>query len=239
MGVVIFPACLAKQNGGQYSQMELQFSSFSNCKSSRLLFFPADCFQIRLREKILSFVKSSGHNSAMSINLENLLSRLEPDVSFGTVWRVKESLWQKCVSDYDQRSKREQHFGVSILRLPPTQSSASGYLPMLHGSSEESAKRTEYEEAKLDFFYARGLSQERGNEYPTFFGHLAPVKLPKEEISDIPLPDNPDEIDLDWEFNQKCIRPNAYKRRLSKNEKSHLANWLRRKTERLSGEPWI
>jgi hypothetical protein len=154
------------------------------------------------------------------------------NASLGTVWRVKESLWKERIFNYDQSSKREMHFGVSVQQMP---SLGVGFVPMLHGSSEESAER-EIERTPLlsltpfrhKLFYASGLSSRRdknGNEYRTYFGHLTPALLPTEEIGD---DSNVEKTDLDFAWTHDClrIRRNAHKSRLAPPEKAHLIRWL-------------
>ena len=162
----------------------------------------------------------------------SLDSDTPPDRSLGTLWCVKESLWKEVVPHYDQLSRREKHFGVSTLRMP-LPSRSVGLVPMLHGSSEDAARRevefmarTSPATPRRRLFYACGLSEEGGEEYRTYFGHLRPAQLPTWEISSDPAPGQ-DDLDLGWAYDCLRIRPNDHKRRLSPIERGCLVNWLK------------
>jgi hypothetical protein len=144
-------------------------------------------------------------------------SALPPiNTSLGTVWCVKESLWKEWISHYDQRSTREMHFGLSMLRMPLALHS-NGFVPMLHGRSEASRR----------CFWASGLSEEMGTDYKTYFGHLGPTQLPMSEISDNPTIKKSD-LDVAWAYDCLRVRPNDHKHQLSSSEKEYLISWLKR-----------
>jgi len=83
------------------------------------------------------------------------------DMSLGTVWRVRESLWKECFRQqgepYD--SDREWHPGVSLRAAPLT--CVNEFIPMLYGSSGAHGP-----------VVARGLSREKGPHHPTSFGGI-------------------------------------------------------------------
>lgn len=89
------------------------------------------------------------------------------DMSLGTVWRVRESLWKECFRQQGQPydSDREWHPGVSLRDTPLT--CVNEFIPMLHGSSGDHGP-----------VVARGLSFEKGPDYPTSFGGIVrPAKV--------------------------------------------------------------
>ncbi len=91
------------------------------------------------------------------------------DMLFGSVWRIRETVWINAFltqgQRYDVNSKREWHPGVSLRTAPLT--SVHEYIPMLHGSSGDHGP-----------VVVRGLSRERGDEHETSFGKIVrPAKL--------------------------------------------------------------
>jgi hypothetical protein len=91
------------------------------------------------------------------------------DLSFGSVWRIREGMWIKTFLQqgqrYDKNSKRKWHPGVSLRTAPVA--SVHEYLPMLHGSSGDHGP-----------VVVRGLTREHGDEHETSFGKIVrPAKL--------------------------------------------------------------
>jgi len=109
-----------------------------------------------------------------------------------------EDVWKRSMtSRYDQRSTRKGHYGLSLRRVPP----AHPYemIPLLHGTSGAKGP-----------VVATGLSSVKPADYPTSFGHLAPVDL---NLGD---------------FGKRNIKRNSYKPKLNDREMESLDEWMRR-----------
>jgi hypothetical protein len=119
----------------------------------------------------------------VSTSQSSLWSGAESDVSVGTVWRVKETLWKERfkAKGIPYESDRYEHFGLSILRFQDSFRPLER-VPMLHGSSDRS--RNCFSTTDLD-----------GTERRTHFGHLRPVPMPDREILD-----HPEVKREDWKF---------------------------------------
>lgn len=103
---------------------------------------------------------------------EKRLSRLLDtciDMSFGTVWRVREEIWKQSFRQqgqrYDWESDRKWHPGVSLRSTPLT--NVHEYAPMLHGSSGDHGP-----------VVVRGLTHDVDSDYATSFGRIVrPAKV--------------------------------------------------------------
>ena len=91
------------------------------------------------------------------------------DMTFGTVWRIREELWKETFwlqgQAYDLDSTRHWHPGLSLRITPLT--SVHEYIPMLHGSSGDEGP-----------VVVRGLTREKAHDHPTSFGKIVrPAKV--------------------------------------------------------------
>ena len=155
----------------------------------------------------------------MQRRLERLL-QLCLDVSFGTVWRVREDLWRETFrahrQRYDEDGTRCWHPALSLREQPVT--SLHEYVPMLFGATGEHGP-----------VVVRGLSYERGPAHPTSFGRiLRPAPLSVREITS-PAPDAPaDRLTGRW-FERSRVSRNAHKPKLDQGELDDLRAWAQRR----------
>jgi hypothetical protein len=94
--------------------------------------------------------------------------KLRQDVSFGTLWWIREALWRKGHGEAyrEAAQKRSAHPGVSILPYSPHAVSGIGMVPVLQGTSQRHSRAVE----------VRGLSKSRQDT--TYFGRvLRPVRF--------------------------------------------------------------
>jgi hypothetical protein len=136
------------------------------------------------------------------------------DVSFGSLWWIRENIWVEKVPHYRYNSSRICHPGLS-LRQEPLQGMGD-VVPLLHGSSGPSGPLVVY-----------GLSWSKGPEHPTSFGRLlAPVPL---EVFAHRAPNaDPGEVSGPW-HQRGCATRNRHKPSLEAGEKAILAEWMEAK----------
>lgn len=138
------------------------------------------------------------------------------DLSFGTVWQVREDVWRELLSRY--RSDRAWHPGVSIRTKP--YHSLDGYVPLLHGTS-----------GKRGPVVVKGLTAREGPGYTTIFGKiLRPARVPvKEFISLAPGIPRSDVGEKGWGLDVKRVVRNLDKPKLDPDERLNLWNWAEKK----------
>jgi hypothetical protein len=136
------------------------------------------------------------------------------DMSLGTVWRVRESLWKDCFRQQGQRydSDREWHPGVSLRVMPLT--CVNEFIPMLHGTSGYHGP-----------VVARGLSLEKGADHPTSFGGIVrPAKVCFKDAN--AHTQDPENVDLEGRMIDRLpVSANLDKPRLSEAELADLRRW--------------
>ena len=144
------------------------------------------------------------------------------DVSFGTVWRVREEFWQTAFSAvghlYDEKSRRRWHPGVSLRAVDRPVHSLYDYVPLLHGTSSSGGPVVAY-----------GLTKKQGPAHSTSFGQiLAPALAAIDELVR-PAPDaDPDCSTGHWQ-DYKIISANLDKPRLAPAETTALRAWAERR----------
>jgi len=142
------------------------------------------------------------------------LSRLEvawafADCTQGTLWRVREDLWKECLQDYD--SDRRWHPGLCLGTNP-----VEDQLPiaiMSHGSSGTSGP-----------LVLRGLTEERGQDYPSSFGSLMAPIAGIEFVTTAPDAD-PEDLSGPW-WKKRRVSVNWHKRRLTEHEQEKFERML-------------
>lgn len=122
------------------------------------------------------------------------------DMTRGSLWWVRERIWEKNLGSRYKRPKKERqgHFGLNIRMAPPE--SPYEQMPMLHGTSGRKGP-----------VVAKGLSTDTPPDYCTSFGHLGPAEM---KIGD---------------FRSQGIQPNRHKPRLDSGEMAVLSAWLEKR----------
>ena len=144
------------------------------------------------------------------------------DVSFGTVWRVREDFWQGAFAvagqRYDEGSLRRWHPGVSLRAPDEPVHSPYDYVPLLHGTTGESGP-----------VVARGLTKEQGPAHPTSFGRIVAPALAA--VNDItrPAPDADADRPAGYWQDYKVISANLDKPRFDPAETAALRAWAVRR----------
>lgn len=150
------------------------------------------------------------------------LFRAAVDVSFGTVWRVREEFWQGAFSVagylYDENSRRLWHPGVSLRSPAEPVRSPYDYVPLLHGTTGDGGP-----------VVARGLTREQGPAHPTSFGRIVAPALAAIDDITRPAPDaDPDRPARYWQ-DYKIVSANLDKPRFSPAESAALRTWAVRR----------
>lgn len=135
------------------------------------------------------------------------------DVTFGTVWWVREDLWQERVAAYDQHSERACHPGVS-LRVKPATGMADA-VPMLHGTTGAAGP-----------VVVHGLTAEYAacGEVTSFGRLVAPAWLRVSEFVTAAPDAAPEVLEGPW-FVRRRVIPNWYKLQLTPPEPFRLWEW--------------
>jgi len=134
------------------------------------------------------------------------------DVSFGSLWWVREDLWKEVLRPYDDASDRLGHPGLSVRRSPV--SSLLEIVPMLHGTTGAHGP-----------VVARGLTQDEGPQYPTSFGRLLlPADIPVMEFVQPARDADPSILSGPWHRRHR-ITGNVWKPRLNDPELQALEVW--------------
>lgn len=152
--------------------------------------------------------------SAIHADRVRRLLAIAVDVSLGTVWRVREDVWDDRIRSYDHESTRMWHPGVS-LRLKPLVNLQEA-IPLLHGTSGEQGP-----------VVARGLTEECGPNHATSFGHLIrPAQVGADHLVEPDPSADPRETDGPW-FRRKRVAANLHKPRFDPSERAELESWAR------------
>ena len=156
----------------------------------------------------------------MSLNLSNLL--YNTDVSLGTLWRVKESVWKdQLPTFYISQKSKKMHPGLSILN--DEVKSSSKIVPLLHGTSSSKGP-----------VVVKGFSNDSEkydeNHKCSFGKILRPVRIPKKKMEEYDLSNSVFKSDLGpmW-YVEFDVIPNRDKPRVSIDEKEKLDLFLKRK----------
>lgn len=98
------------------------------------------------------------------------------DVTFGSMWWIKEHLWVRAIPTpfrYRANPQRHEHPGISILEEQPLQHQ----VPVMHGSSNGTEESV----------WISGFSENNPSQY-TAFGHLiSPHLIPRIWIGHFPV----------------------------------------------------
>ncbi len=151
----------------------------------------------------------------MNESLARLLARVL-DTSCGTLWWVREDLWEESSDDYRANPDRDGHPGLSVaersLLLP------SERVPLLIGFGNDRGP-----------FIARGLSKHRGADAPTSFGQVVrPAPVPAQEWVK-PAPDVGRGVLEGPGYWRSRVLLNHHKPRLTEKEREALETWLRKR----------
>ena len=139
------------------------------------------------------------------------------DVSFGTIWRVREDLWKAHQSRYDLASSRKWHPGVSIRRKDAGDVALWDAVPMLHGTSGETGPVVVW-----------GITDGNGSGKATSFGRLvAPARFGIAEFVSRAPDARAGEVAGPW-FRRRRISANLPKPKLGQWEMSELDAWARK-----------
>ena len=149
--------------------------------------------------------------SVRKARMSQLLARCF-DAGLGTIWQVREDYWLEHLPRY--RSDRDWHPAVS-LRAQPVQSLYE-LIPVLHGTSGDQGP-----------VVMRGLTNEFPSEYPTSFGHLAPIPCAASEfVRKSLVPDvDPDDLPKMNPLAGRRICRNMHKPRCAPAEEKTLRKW--------------
>ena len=135
------------------------------------------------------------------------------DVTFGTVWWVREEVWQEQMVGYDQNSERACHPGVSLRVKPAT--GLADRVPLLHGTTSAAGP-----------VVVRGLTAEYAacGEVTSFGRLVAPAQLRVSEFVTAAPEADPDVLAGPWFVHRRVI-PNWYKLQLTPPETFQLWEW--------------
>jgi hypothetical protein len=172
--------------------------------------------------------------------IEALLQRCG-DVSWGSLWWVKNSLWREVGLRIGWPDS-EEHPGVSLLKK--TTMRCMGAVPMLFGTTSEPTPRDLRK--GVDFFLAWGLNGNMG--LATCFGKLESSQkvrtvaaLPENEFTPIGFQPvqltQASDMDLIAEFEQPRVWRNSKKANLSRAEQNEMEAWLARQSWLKPKEP--
>jgi hypothetical protein len=147
-----------------------------------------------------------------AIRLQALLNACL-DVSFGTLWWIREDLWKERNPAYDQESEKIAHPGVSIRSSPPA--GLYEFVPVLHGTSRSGPVAV------------LGLSR-RQPLRPTYFGRLSfPAEIPILEFVRPAKDTDPEALVGPW-YRRSRTSPNLDKLRVTPDEAAALEAWWSR-----------
>ena len=143
------------------------------------------------------------------------------DVSMGTLWRVKESVWKdQLPSFYVAKEKTKMHPGLSIMQAKSASSEIT--VPLLHGTS-----------GKKGPVVVKGISNEQkyDENHKCSFGQIiCPALIPKKKMEEFDRSTTVFDPGLgpNWDAEFDVI-PNRHKPRVSIDEKEKLDLFLKRK----------
>ena len=138
------------------------------------------------------------------------------DTSLGTLWWVREDVWQSKIHSYDRRSTRDSHPGLSVDESKPDQ--RKSYAQMIHGRSDRRGSS----------FCVCGLTK-RERDRIAYFGQIHPVPIDARLFTRETTALRPD--DPDW-TGRVAIVANNYKPRLTPDEHEEFVRWWEVKRER-------
>jgi hypothetical protein len=137
------------------------------------------------------------------------------DYMAGSLWKVREDLWQAKLGDkYDQNSTRQWHPGLSIKQGRITSYEA---IPILFGTSSGD---------KFSSIIVKNVTEEEGAEKKTYFGKfIAPM-----QVADITGQNSPKTDKLvGYNLELKQIVINHHKPKLTGSEMNQLEQWINKK----------
>ena len=145
------------------------------------------------------------------------------DLSAGTLWRVREDVWEKNLRVSEYTSNRKWHPGLSILAKKNTQNDNEETVPLLFGTSGKKGK-----------ILVRGISNDKkyGKTHTCVFGKIiAPIALSKEKLWEQEIIYGLFHSNLNeknW-FEEFEVIPNREKPRLDSGEQEQLEKFLKEK----------
>jgi hypothetical protein len=150
------------------------------------------------------------------VNLIKALAITLHDFTQGSIWKIREKEWKEKLGDeYDQKSKRIWHPGLSIKKKQPRD--FYELVPVLHGSS-----------GKRDGVVAKGLTSQRGENHTTVFRDIGPSSFQVGAVfkGDKIMPGEKPEGD--W-YQHNTVAKNHWKPRLDEDEQRSLLDFLKRR----------
>ena len=137
------------------------------------------------------------------------------DVSFGTLWWVREDLWKAEIRNY--QSTRHSHPGLSVTKSGPQQ--RPSYVQMLHGTT-----------GRPKGVAVRGMTF-REPERICYFGQIRPVRI---EAFYFTTETRTLREYQDW-TPHAAVLMNHHKPRINRGEREALEKWIVYRRER---QPW-
>lgn len=133
------------------------------------------------------------------------------DVSFGTLWWVREDLWRETLENYDPDSGRKGHPGMS-LRDEPLQA-VRELIPMLIGITAWGPVAV------------RGLSRREPHRVTHFGANLTPAPIPTVELLKLASDADLTLLTGHW-YQRKRAIPNLEKPKCDAAELADLKRWI-------------
>lgn len=134
------------------------------------------------------------------------------DLGKGTLWQVREDIWQAHLRLKHYRSNRVWHPGLSLMERKLENSRE--YIPMLHGTTDTRGP-----------VVVKGITTDKGEDHTTSFGRtIRPTALPVVAL----IPGGPvkEEIPRTNPLRKCGIHQNIHKPRITDDELQHLNAWL-------------
>lgn len=132
------------------------------------------------------------------------------DLSFGTLWWIREDLWKERQPGYSQESERIAHPGLSVRSVPPA--GLFELVPLLHGTSG-------YGPVAVS-----GLTRRQPLKTSYFGRLLFPAQIPVVEFTRPARDADPDELTGPW-YRRARTSPNWEKLRITSSEAAALEQW--------------
>jgi hypothetical protein len=168
-----------------------------------------DCFN----GNFLNIQQFNNYFKGKSMDIQLAAFNILYDYSKGTLWKVREDLWQESKLNYDQNSKRKWHPGLSVKENKMITSCES--IPVLHGTSKGNPEKS---------VVVTGITSERSNDEKTYFGRiLAPLNM-----YDFISNERSNRLVVE-SLEVRRIESNSNKLKINKEEMEQLENWLVRK----------
>jgi hypothetical protein len=158
-----------------------------------------------------------------SVSSFDLITHLfSTDVSLGTLWRVKESVWKdKLPSFYVAKEKTKMHPGLSISKYDASE--ADDVIPLLHGTTSPKGP-----------VVVKGISNDnekyKENHKCSFGQIIFPALIPKKKMEEFDRSTTVFDPGLGPKWTEEFdVIPNRYKPRITSKEREQLDSYLKRK----------